>query len=203
MSPAKHQDHCPFQRESTFTSAFRNLARQLRRHPLISPRVASTRAYLFFGSKLLYAHFPGKEVWIAGFFGLIHGLAFAATLDRLALGRWERVAGILAFNLGIETMQMLVVALILPSLMLLSRTRAYPVFRIGGAVFAGAASLGWIMERLLSFDNPVDAIMNTFARHSLGIAGALLLVSLACRKPFAAHTRHNGLSGLNESSDIQ
>ena len=47
----------------------------------------------------------------AGFFGLIHGLAFAATLDRLGLGRWERVAGILAFNLGIETMQMFVVIL--------------------------------------------------------------------------------------------
>jgi hypothetical protein len=146
--------------------------------------------------------FPGKEVWIAGFFGLIHGLAFAATLDRLALGRWERVAGILAFNLGIEAMQMLVVALILPSLMLLSRTRAYSIFRVGGAVFAGAASLGWIMERLLSFNNPVDAIVSTFARHSLGIAGLLFLVSLVCRKPFASHTRHNGLSGLNESSNI-
>jgi HupE / UreJ protein len=132
--------------------------------------------------------FPGKEVWIAGFFGLIHGLAFAATLDRLALGRWERVAGILAFNLGIETMQMLVVALILPSLMLMSRTRAYPIFRIGGAVFAGAASLGWIMERLFSFNNPVDAVMNTLARHSLEIAGVLFLVSLACKRPLASHS---------------
>jgi hypothetical protein len=45
-----------------------------------------------------------------GFFGLIHGLAFAATLDRLGPGRWDRVAGILSFNLGIEAMQMLVVA---------------------------------------------------------------------------------------------
>jgi hypothetical protein len=42
--------------------------------------------------------FPGREAWIAAFFGLIHGLAFAATLDRLGLGRWEH----LAFNLGIE-----------------------------------------------------------------------------------------------------
>ena len=30
---------------------------------------------------------PGKEARIAAFFGLIHGLAFAATLDRLGLGR--------------------------------------------------------------------------------------------------------------------
>jgi pimeloyl-ACP methyl ester carboxylesterase len=48
--------------------------------------------------------FPGREAWIAGFFGLIHGLAFAATLARLGLSHWQRVAGILAFNLGIETM---------------------------------------------------------------------------------------------------
>jgi hypothetical protein len=33
---------------------------------------------------------------------------------------------VLAFNLGIETMQMLVVVVILPSLMLMSKTRVYP-----------------------------------------------------------------------------
>jgi hypothetical protein len=77
-----------------------------------------------------------------------HGLAFAATLDRLGLERWDRVAGILSFNLGIEAMQMVVVAAILPSLILMSRTSAYPIFRISGAVFAGVASVGWIVERL-------------------------------------------------------
>jgi len=70
--------------------------------------------------------FPGKEAGIAAFFGLIHGLAFASILGELGLGRWERVAGILAFNLGIETMQMAVVAATMPSLILMSRTRAYP-----------------------------------------------------------------------------
>jgi hypothetical protein len=125
--------------------------------------------------------FPGKEAWIAAFFGLIHGLAFAATLDRLGLGHWERVAGILAFNLGIEAMQMLVVTAILPSLMLMSRTRAYPFLRIGGAVFAGAASVGWIVERILNVETPVDTIVNAFARHALWIAVTLFLVSLAFR----------------------
>jgi len=59
--------------------------------------------------------FPGREARIAAFFGLIHGLAFASTLGELGLGRWERLAGILAFNLGIETMQLVVVAATLPS----------------------------------------------------------------------------------------
>lgn len=125
--------------------------------------------------------FPGKEAWIAALFGLIHGVAFAATLDRLGLTRSERVAGILAFNLGIEAMQMLVVALILPSLMLMSTTRAYPFLRIGGAVFAAAASLGWIVERILNVETPVDAIVNAIALHAPWIAITLFLASLACR----------------------
>ncbi len=125
--------------------------------------------------------FPGKEALIAAFFGLIHGLAFAATLGRLGLGRWDRVAGILAFNLGIETMQMVVVAAILPSLMLMSRTRAYPILRISGALFAGFASVGWIVERLFDVPTPVDTVVNAFARHALLIAVNLLVVSLACR----------------------
>jgi HupE / UreJ protein len=125
--------------------------------------------------------FPSKEAWIAAFFGLIHGLAFAATLDRLGLGRWERVAGILAFNLGIETMQMLVVVVILPSLIPMSRTRVDPFLRVSGAVFGGAASVGWIFERILNVETPIDTIVNAFARHALWIAITLLLVSLAFR----------------------
>src|SRR5437660_4316600 len=66
--------------------------------------------------------FPGREAGIAAFFGLVHGLAFATTLGELGLVRWERVASIFAFNLGIETMQLIVVAATLPSLLVLSRT---------------------------------------------------------------------------------
>jgi hypothetical protein len=124
--------------------------------------------------------FPGREALIAGFFGLIHGLAFAATLEELGLGRWERVAGILAFNLGIETMQLMVVAAIMPSLVLLSRLRSYSVLRIGGALFAGGASVGWIVERLLHVNYSVDVLLNGLAHHALWITGGLFLISLAC-----------------------
>jgi hypothetical protein len=121
--------------------------------------------------------FPGQEALIAAFFGLIHGLAFAATLGELGLGRWERVTGILAFNLGIETMQLIVVAAIMPSLVLLRRMKSYSVLRIGGAVFAGLASLGWIAERLLGVHNSVDAVVDGVAHHGAWIAGGLFLLS--------------------------
>lgn len=121
--------------------------------------------------------FPGREAWVAAFFGLIHGLAFATTLSELGLGHWERMVGILAFNLGIETMQMLVVAATLPSLLLLSRTRAYPVFRVGGAVFAGVAAAGWIAERTLGLHGPVDGWVSAVARQAGWGAAMLFLVS--------------------------
>ena len=91
--------------------------------------------------------FPGREAWIAASFGLIHGLAFAATLDRLGLERWERVAGIFAFNLGIEAMQMAVVAVVLPLLLVASRTRGYVMLRVSGALAAMLAATVWIAQR--------------------------------------------------------
>lgn len=141
----------------------------------------------------------GREALIAGFFGLIHGLAFAATLDRLGLGRWERVAGIFAFNLGIETMQLLVVAAILPSLLLLSRTRAYSLLRVGGAVFAGVASLAWMLERISGIETPVDGIINALAGHAVTFALDLFLVSLACTLLF--QSRKETSSGPTEPSN--
>ena len=124
--------------------------------------------------------FPGREAWIAASFGVIHGLAFATTLERLGLSGWDRVTGILAFNLGIETMQLLVVTLVLPSLLLMSRTRAYPLFRIAGAMFACIASGTWLVERLLNVQTPVDSVVNLIAHRGILYAILLLLASLAC-----------------------
>lgn len=122
--------------------------------------------------------FPGREAAIASFFGLIHGLAFAATLGDLGLGRLERLSSIFGFNLGIETMQLIVVAATMPSLLLLSRTHAYAILRIGGALFAGLASLGWIAERLLGAHTSVDVIVDGAAHHATWIAAGLFVVSL-------------------------
>ena len=124
--------------------------------------------------------FPGREAGIAAFFGLFHGLAFASTIGSLGLARWERVVSILAFNLGIEAMQLVVVAAILPSLILLSRTGAYAPFRIGGALFAVLAAAGWISERLLNVHSSVDTIMDRLAHHAVWIAAVLFLISVGC-----------------------
>jgi hypothetical protein len=124
--------------------------------------------------------FPGREPAIAAFFGLIHGLAFASALNSLGFGGWYRLVSVLGFNLGIETIQLAVVAATLPSLLLLSRTRAYSTLRIVGALFAVIASSAWIVERLLEVQTPVDRAVETVARYGTQLAVALFILSFAC-----------------------
>lgn len=131
--------------------------------------------------------FPGKEGWIAGSFGLIHGLAFASTLGDLGLRGWERVSSIFAFNAGIECMQLLVVLAIMPSLMLLSRTVLYSPVRILGALFAALAACGWIGDRAFGWRIPVDPVVDGLAAHGVLLAVVLFVCSLLASLPGRRH----------------
>ncbi|MDE1178726.1 MAG: HupE/UreJ family protein [Edaphobacter sp.] len=122
--------------------------------------------------------FPGREAFIAGFFGLIHGMAFASAISELGVTGWYRGVSIAGFNLGIEAMQLMVVALTLPSLLLLSRTPLYAVFRLGGSLFAAVASIAWIAERGFRTSNVVDPLVEAVAHHAAWAALALLVFSL-------------------------
>jgi hypothetical protein len=122
--------------------------------------------------------FPGREAAIAAFFGLIHGLAFATALSNLGFDRGYQLVSILGFNVGIESMQLIVVAATMPSLLLLSRSRAYALLRIGGALFATLASASWIAQRLLDVPNAIDPLVQIAAQHGARIAEALFLISL-------------------------
>jgi hypothetical protein len=124
--------------------------------------------------------FPGREAAIAAFFGLVHGLAFASALNALGFSGWYRVVSLLGFNLGIESMQLAVVASVLPSLLLLSRTRTYSAVRIAGALFGTFASLAWIAERLFNVRTSIDPAVEAIAHHGAQLAAGLFVVSLAC-----------------------
>lgn len=122
--------------------------------------------------------FPGREALIAAAFGLVHGLAFASALNGIGVNGWYRLVSLLGFNLGIEAMQLAVVAVSLPALILLSRTAAYPVFRRAGALLAIAASSAWLVERV--FDRPtiLGEGIERIARHGELLAALLWGVSL-------------------------
>lgn len=90
----------------------------------------------------------GREAVVAAGFGLVHGLAFADTLTNLQLDSTRMALSILGFNVGIELMQLGVIALTVPWLIILSRLPSYSSIRVGGALIAGMAALGWVAERV-------------------------------------------------------
>ncbi|MFB9990895.1 HupE/UreJ family protein [Deinococcus oregonensis] len=132
--------------------------------------------------------FPGRELIIAGSFGLIHGLAFSSTLAELNLSAGQMALSLLGFNLGIEAMQLLVIAVTMPWLLLLARTPLYPWVRILAASLAVLAALGWLGDRV-GWKNPLSTLAD-----GLGTAGpwALLALALSAMLGFVL-TRRQGL----------
>jgi hypothetical protein len=124
--------------------------------------------------------FAGREAYIAAGFGLIHGLAFAGTLENLDLPVTPMLLSILGFNIGIEIMQLFVIAITIPWLILLSKTVFYKGIRIGGAVLAAIAALGWITERFLEQSNILTQTIERVATYSHWVVLALACTSFAC-----------------------
>ena len=102
--------------------------------------------------------FGGREPWIACAFGLVHGLAFANSINGFGFDAWSFALSVLGFNLGIETMQLAIVAVVLPILLYASRYRAYRLGRTALATFAAACAVGWMSERAFNGGNPFAAI---------------------------------------------
>jgi hypothetical protein len=123
--------------------------------------------------------FAGKEIWIAFTFGLVHGLAFATMLAGLSFDLWTLILSLLGFNLGIEAMQLLVIAAILPPLIVLSTTRGFSTLRIAGATFAAVCSLGWIAERAFQLANPIEPLAHWLAALPVGFVATVCMASTA------------------------
>ena len=126
--------------------------------------------------------FRGKEILIAGGFGLVHGLSFAAVLSDFGFDPLTLVSSILGFNLGIEAFQLLVILVAMPWLVLLARTRVYPAFRVAGAAITGVAAASWFFERALGWANPVGPWVERAAAHAPWIVGGLALFALLAHK---------------------
>ena len=122
--------------------------------------------------------FRGREVFIAGGFGLVHGLAFAATLTDFGLDPWTLVSSVLGFNLGIEAFQLLVILAAMPWLVLLARSRAYGPFRVAGAAVTGVAAAAWLAERALGWTNPIAPLVDAVASHAVWLLAGLAALAV-------------------------
>nr|WP_244957092.1 HupE/UreJ family protein [Candidatus Frankia nodulisporulans] len=121
------------------------------------------------------------EVLIAGTFGLLHGLAFAALLGELDLSRRSLLTTLLGFNLGIEITQLVVVALVMPSLIVISRTVVYPALRIAIASLGAVLATAWFAQRSgLMSGNPLEPVGELLVEHPLILAAGLAVVAVLC-----------------------
>ncbi len=121
--------------------------------------------------------FRGREVFIAGGFGLVHGLAFAATLTGFGFDPWTLASSVLGFNLGIEAFQLLVILAAMPGLVLLARSRVYRPLRITGAALTGIAAAAWFAERAFGWANPVAPLVESVASQALWLLAGLVVLA--------------------------
>ena len=110
------------------------------------------------------------------------GLAFASLIGDLGLDRGSLVTTLLGFNLGIELTQLLVVALVMPSLLVLARTAVYPAFRVGVALVGLVFSASWVLERAtLTPADHFEGVQTWLVEHPLHVAAAVAVLALVAR----------------------
>ncbi|MEV0952000.1 HupE/UreJ family protein [Promicromonospora sp. NPDC050249] len=87
-------------------------------------------------------------------FGLVHGLGFAGALGIDEPFSWTLLGSLLVFNVGIEVVQLGIIAVVFPLLTLLRRRAPRTALWAGAAIAAGVALVGlfWFGQRLLGLE---------------------------------------------------
>ena len=104
--------------------------------------------------------FPNRELGIAAGFGLIHGLAFSLSLSGMQLDWQQKLLSVLSFNLGIETMQLIIMVLFFPLLLFSRSEKGYAPLRIGVSFLTIIVSVSWIIERISGNENAITMYIN-------------------------------------------
>lgn len=116
---------------------------------IVEPGIALSICYVAFDNLMR------KEVshrWMLTFiFGLIHGMGFADLLTEMNIPKRELAVDLISFNVGIETVQVIIVALLLPALVLIYRWKH--ARRLVIACSAAALMMGglWFVERVFFY----------------------------------------------------
>jgi hypothetical protein len=101
-----------------------------------------------------------SKVWIVVLgFGLFHGFGFAGALSEMGVFGEYIWLPLLAFNLGVELGQIVIIAIVFPILFLLRRFPLYPrLFMPVVALFMLAISLALVTERTFDINLPIGEL---------------------------------------------
>ena len=114
---------------------------------------------VFLAAEIVHKHngvigITERYPWLIAFiFGLFHGLGFAGALSEIGVPQHEVPLALLMFNVGVETGQLLFIAVVLALMFLLKRiplTLPQGVWRVLPYSIGGIAAF-WTIERVLSF----------------------------------------------------
>ena len=84
-------------------------------------------------------------------FGLVHGMGFAGALSELGLPEQQKILSVLAFNLGVEIGQIMILIVSLPLLIWLRNKSIYIKYLMPMASLAiGGLAIFWVIERTAS-----------------------------------------------------
>jgi hydrogenase/urease accessory protein HupE len=109
---------------------------------LIEPLIAASIAYVAC-ENIVMERTPPRRWLVSLLFGLVHGFGFAGALVELEVPGESLLSSLLFFNLGVEAGQAMIIALLFPALLVLSRFewRRGAVILISAAVLVAAVRL--------------------------------------------------------------
>jgi hypothetical protein len=114
---------------------------------------------LFLAAEIVHKHdgqigLTERWPWLIAFlFGLFHGLGFAGALGEIGVPQAEVPLALLMFNVGVETGQLLFIAVVLSAIAVLRRlplTAPAGAWRVAPYTIGSLAAF-WTIERVMSF----------------------------------------------------
>jgi hydrogenase/urease accessory protein HupE len=116
--------------------------------PVVESAIALSIAYVAI-ENIVRQHFGHRWV-LAGGFGLVHGLGFYSALRNLGLGKTDMATTLLAFNLGVETGQIAVIALVFWPLVWWRRQQWYRSSAHACSIAILLVASWWVIERVFT-----------------------------------------------------
>jgi hypothetical protein len=151
--------------------------------PVRPVEIAIAASILVSAVHTLWPLFAGRERLVAGGFGVVHGLAFSTVLTELGFRGGALAWSLLGFNLGIELMQLAVVAVALPCLLVLGRSPGHRALRVAGGGLGVAAAVAWLVERALDVRLPGTALLDVLPDHAPWIGLGLVVITALAALP--------------------